>query len=762
MSSKPPVPQQLMGQASGAEAEAVGSEAPRMTEEKGPERLIGRAHVFTGTFWRWKDPHRFKLPGYIYRDSAMLADPKDQSWCKLKIRNLTGKLKKAVPSPYRYRDVMGRVTEVSYDDRYLHHETGELRKLIVACTDEIFSSESTVTWRRTYVRNCSPLTIRLATWIMDVQGHPDGWWTWCKMAAKTIPGGLLISTFYLDSMEGREQFNGDFAPVLYKYNGTAKVWSNWRESFKNTSTLNKTMQFYQQLGPRLLCFWRDARPNEFLGVDIMSPEEWENGIGKGRVLNYILVTYISEQFDIDSEEDMDALAFIAEKAARHAGVPAYWIAFSCTLNDETQLERDPILSHYLGNLKLSCFELSVIAMKCLFSWKTTLDGYRNGDHTYALMGLLRCRPQVDKTDLQFQAFARLLLANDSDQLLERYLCMLPRSDMQPWHDMSDAYQSLLWDIEPRCQVAGICEDDTVILDGAWGASIRWKSFFPIKCTINDSWRRWLAIQIMLNQGWLLTSASTLFGLLTSNTASSNDAPNTAANSSSNPTNSTNQTTIDWSRVLPDNSPQYWTVFGLGCLLIVIYLLVVVYSAALIRVVYGGKMVDTQAALFGFEGYLDAATVEKSIFGGVFGRMGWSENGSPLSRWHMNEHNERLGVDPVQNDLNVKEMVNRARHAGQGQPRIFTLVDTNSMQMTLFEAARPPVCVILCGTEGGMQRAVGCSYDWATQTMVRETVLRMPTESLDKMSRVPRFRMGVANSRQWKECYPRSGSGISSV
>lgn len=89
--------------------------------------------------------------------------------------------------------MMGRVKEVPYDDRYLHHETGELRKLIVSCTDDIFSSDSTVTWRRTYMRNCSPLSIRLATWIIDVQGRPDEWWTWCKMVGRTFPGGLLMS-----------------------------------------------------------------------------------------------------------------------------------------------------------------------------------------------------------------------------------------------------------------------------------------------------------------------------------------------------------------------------------------------------------------------------------------------------------------------------------------------------------------------------------------------------------------------------------------
>lgn len=92
-------------------------------------------------------------------------------------------------------------------------------------------------------------------------------------------------------MEGREQFNGDFAPVPYKYNGTAKVWTNWRENFKNTSTLSRSTQPYHQLRPRKLCFWRDARPGEPLGVDILSPEEWENGIGQSQVLNYVFVTY---------------------------------------------------------------------------------------------------------------------------------------------------------------------------------------------------------------------------------------------------------------------------------------------------------------------------------------------------------------------------------------------------------------------------------------------------------------------------------------
>lgn len=65
-----------------------------------------------------------------------------------------------------------------------------------------------------------------------------------------------------------------------------------------------------------------------------------------------------------------------------------------------------------------------------------------------------------------------------------------------------------------------------------------------------------------------------------------------------------------------------------------------------------------------------------------------------------------------------------------------------MQVTLIQAARPPVALLICGSEGGMQRAIGCSYDWTTQTLYRETVMRLPTTVLDRMERVPRFKIGL--------------------
>lgn len=60
----------------------------------------------------------------------------------------------------------------------------------------------------------------------------------------------------------------------------------------------------------------------------------------------------------------------------------------------------------------------------------------------------------------------------------------------------------------------------------------------------------------------------------------------------------------------------------------------------------------------------------------------------------------------------------------------------------FRAAQPPVAALLCGSEGGMQRALLCSYDWTTQTFYRETVLRMETRMLDRTPRIGRVRFGL--------------------
>ena len=124
------------------------------------------------------------------------------------------------------------------------------------------------------------------------------------------------------------------------------------------------------------------------------------------------------------------------------------------------------------------------------------------------------------------------------------------------------------------------------------------------------------------------------------------------------------------------------------------------------------------------------------------RLRWSPSSSPLSRRRKNEFGECEGVNPTTDPAVARKVENAIADTLPDTMRIFTLIDTHTMTVTLFEAVRPPIAVLLCGSEGGMQRAVGCSYDWTNGTCCRETVLRMETTVLAKMSRVSRFKFGV--------------------
>lgn len=310
-----------------------------------------------------------------------------------------------------------------------------------------------------------------------------------------------------------------------------------------------------------------------------------------------------------------------------------------------------LIDHYLGSINLSRLEQAVLALKCLYSRHTT--EYLPGDQAYALMGLLRLRPQVDRTDTAFQAFSRLSLANDSDRLLERYICTLPLDKDQAWYNMEDAYESSLWDITPYCQVAGISENDTIIIDGAWGISIRWKSFYPVYWSTGPSWKRYLsAIAIEWSGAFFIIAIALIAAGAAANSASS-------SSSSSSPYSFTTTTTTGSSgtaMIIP------------GVIFLILFLYIWVIAPNLVRVIYGGKFADTQAEMFGFEGHLNAPTIERAIFGGNFGRFSWSTNGSPLSRSVVNEFGERVGVDPCK-DPEVRMKVEAAKQARPGDMRV---------------------------------------------------------------------------------------------
>ncbi|KAF7189776.1 hypothetical protein HII31_08883 [Pseudocercospora fuligena] len=338
-----------------------------------------------------------------------------------------------------------------------------------------------------------------------------------------------------------------------------------------------------------------------------------------------------------------------------------------------------LIDHYEGTIHLTQLELISIALSCMQRRLPGTTQLNPGDVSYALMGLLRRRPIVDTNDSDFEAFARLSLANDSDRLMERLLCMQPVNSTAQWHDTRDAWTMQLWDFEPSCQIAGIVDNRTVLLDGAYGATIRWSKLKKVES----------------DKVWLIAAVSLLI-----------------AGAQSNLSNST---------------------FAGGVALFAIVMVFNLTTPALIWRLYRGKMWSTQAFFFGMEGIPNLGEVERCMFGFNDNRLKWSPSGSTLSRHHLDLSDQERIADPPQ-------LANNAPITASGKLlKVYTIVDTFTLTATAFYAERPPSVVMICGREGGMQRAVLCSYDFVTQTFVRETIVRMKTLVLDRMSRVDQFR-----------------------
>ncbi|KAH7089718.1 hypothetical protein FB567DRAFT_568535 [Paraphoma chrysanthemicola] len=741
------------------------SDVPEKPQQRhGQSRLRGYRHIFDPwTTFKWAAPNFYRKPALGYQKLGQ----------------------------HRHRDVFDREWTGDYDDRYLSGWDGRASKLVVQAVDDIYDNNVTTTYRRTFVRNIAPLYMRLANWPFNhVDYARNG-----KIMSEDYP--MLCLKWFLTSCiitcvissptghaEGKSRNGGGYDVVPYTWNGYAKVARNTLEMDKTRSyAVSQTNPVAERLlRPRYLCFLREAGEPAM----IMNVEEWITQY-KSEDLNYIFVAYTAEQFQ--GPEDLRVLHQIADAAARNAGVMAYWVGCSCMPDENMQEDvyricdvirgasslviavgrpqndmygtnttdlmlqqwgqriwtfpeillaprgkeirvytrgsdlMQPILvaknqfaakvwkndaniarqlvDHYEGNLILSQLELVTLALECLH--KRLTYQYLPGDHSYALMGLLRIRPQIDPTDSAFQAFARLSLANGSDQLLERLICVLPKDPNQPWHSMDDAYNAKLWDILPQdVGIAGVGEDDSIILDGCRAANVRWKSFTPVAYSRRPSWKRWLAQKALRLGGVVFILAIVLIAF-------------------------------------PSTMP-------VGILFLVYSILLMALSPWLLRMLYLGKMWSTQCWFQAFEGYMDIDTIERLMFGGRAGRMKWTTAGSPLSRHYRDEHGDCIPLDPT-SDPAVAALVEKAKTAGPGDQRIFTLVDTGSMTVTLFQAERPPVCFLMAGSEGGMKRIIGCSYDWTTATFYRETVLRISTQFEDSMARISRVKIGFKR-KQW--------------
>ncbi|KAL2074862.1 hypothetical protein VTL71DRAFT_8641 [Oculimacula yallundae] len=332
-----------------------------------------------------------------------------------------------------------------------------------------------------------------------------------------------------------------------------------------------------------------------------------------------------------------------------------------------------LAEHYTGSLTLSRLELIQVGLSALRSrkWRE----FQQGDLAYALMTLLSKRPRMDPTDTELQALARLSLSNDSDRIVERMICMdqSRTSGAAGWFNTSDDLGANLWDIEPLAQVAGVCHDGSVIIDGCHGISIRWKDIPRIQFLIRQTWKKtWAAYAFRSGPLWFIIGAVLA--------------------------------------AMPSTR-------GPGAFFLILGIILLISAPWSISVLYGGKVWGATPWLIGFEGTLPLEEIEKMTFGNSIGRFSYTPSSGPYCA---KLSDERIGADPSGNFASLP----------QGH-RLFTLIDTGTMTVTVFSAARPPSVALLCGKEGGMLRAVLCSYERSTNSLQKECVLRMETPMWDQ-------------------------------
>ena len=391
----------------------------------------------------------------------------------------------------------------------------------------------------------------------------------------------------------------------------------------------------------------------------------------------------------------------------------FWLGNNDKVGDRV-LEEEPsriLAEHFAGLVTLSRLELFSLGLAALCN-RTTSNNFTRSDEAYALMGLLHYRIDTDETDELFQVVARLSLANDSDHLIERLFAMFPFStstirDMFKICADKDQYQTHLWDIQPKCQVVGIgAEPNTVILNDCKAVTIRWRQFPRIQNQTHDGFKR-LVAQLFVTSGawWIIhgyslgfTYAPFILSINQSNDPSNNQSPY-------------------------DNKLYDYLVGLIGGFLVVGFLLSFTSPYA-VRRLFRSQVLKSSPHLVGFEGTMPIDKIEEVAFGNCRHRLTYEPSATPYSA-EKRDPKFRKGEQP--------DWVRDSNPAAAQVPlqpghRLFTLVDTGNLTVSIFQAERPPSVALICGAEGGALRAVLCSWRFDTDCLYKETVIRVSSST----------------------------------
>ncbi|KAI0964796.1 hypothetical protein F4678DRAFT_454804 [Xylaria arbuscula] len=361
-----------------------------------------------------------------------------------------------------------------------------------------------------------------------------------------------------------------------------------------------------------------------------------------------------------------------------------------------------LAEHFAGELTLSRIDFFVNAVEaCYYRSKLNYKMFTPNDVTLAVMGLLHYRLDSNKKDTAFQSLAQLSLSNDSDRIIERMVSLLhptddPADTLNPFYKIAhkDVFSTRLWDIQPTCNVVGIAyEDNTLLLDSCRVMHIRWKGF-PRITTVRD----YNAIRVLAT---IFLTAGTWWFLQGIYIA------------------------ITYAPFFYNSDGKL--LYGLKFAIAAFFFLAVflsLFGPVSVRSLYGGQVLYSATNLVGFEGVMPIDKLERLVFGNSDARLTYEASSTPIgTNWR--DHDRRVGKEPDW----VKEGRPEDCRIPEGH-RLFTLVDTGSLTVSIFSAERPPTVALLCGHEGGMLRAVLCSWQFENNCLFKETVIRMPTSVSD--------------------------------
>ncbi|KAL9046220.1 MAG: hypothetical protein Q9214_000888 [Letrouitia sp. 1 TL-2023] len=530
--------------------------------------------------------------------------------------------------------------------------------------------------------------------------------------------------------------------------------------------------------------------------------QWELSDGTDQA--YIVVSYTWDAFEVsETTEENPKLERIAEDMAKRSNVRAYWIDYRCVAKEPEEKSKDIhricdvfrgarqvyvalldlsdkskkcwgsrmwclpeaqteeytklelasqvwndgkttrlLAEHFTGLLTLSRLELITLGLEALCNREKKEK--TKADVAYALMSLLRYRPHMDPEVTLFQALARLSLANDSDRIVERAVCLLPNPNKTYTSSfvLEDILGAELWDIEPLCQVSGVGDENEIFLDGCRGASIRWKNAPRIYFHGRNTWKKrvvaffwrtapiWFGLGLgLLIYGGKQVPDSSGYGSSSSDYDSSSP---TYSSYSSSPTGSFSKRqsspiyyrgSADISKRSTNTKPLDGTAVGVGVFFLLTGLAMLLHLPWAVQRMHSGKVWGSTPWLIGFEGVLPIKKIERTLFGNAIGRLSYA----PSSSLYSNRcPRERIGKPPAWSE---DKSLATAPPLPDGH-RWFTLIDTGpSMHVHIFSARMPPSVALVCGKEGGMLRVVLCSFETEGNLLRKETVLRMETPML---------------------------------